>query len=69
LESLEIAEASVIYDREGNELYKIFEENRAYRNYEDINKNIINALVAGEDQRYWENPGVDFIGLVRAGIY
>jgi penicillin-binding protein 1A len=69
LESLEIAEASVIYDRKGNELYKVFEENRAYRNYEDINKNIINALVAGEDQRYWENPGVDFIGLVRAGIY
>ncbi|MCD5374989.1 transglycosylase domain-containing protein [Candidatus Gracilibacteria bacterium] len=69
LESLEIAEASVIYDRDGNELYKVFEENRTYRNYEDINKNIINALVAGEDQRYWENPGVDFIGLVRAGIY
>lgn len=69
LENLEIAEASIIYDREGNELYKIFEEKRTYKSYEDINENIINALVAWEDQRYWENPGVDFIGLIRAWIY
>lgn len=69
LENIEIAESSVIYDRDWNELYKIFEEKRTYVNYDQINKNIINALVAGEDKRYWENPGVDFIGLVRAGIY
>jgi len=69
LENIDIAEASIIYDRDGNELYKIFEEKRTYRNFGDINENIINALVAWEDQRYWENPGVDFIGLVRAWIY
>lgn len=69
LENLDIAEASVIYDREGNELYKIFEEKRTYVYFDGINKNIINALVAWEDQRFWENPWVDFIGLVRAGIY
>jgi len=69
LENLDIAEASIIYDREWNELYKIFEEKRTYKNFNDISENIINALVAWEDQRYWENPGVDFIGLVRAWIY
>jgi membrane carboxypeptidase/penicillin-binding protein len=30
---------------------------------------MVNAIVAGEDKRYWENPGVDFIGLVRALLY
>lgn len=50
-------------------MYKIFEEKRTYVNYEQISKNIINALVAGEDQRYWENPGVDFIGLSRAALF
>lgn len=69
LENLEIAEASVIYDREGNELYKIFKEKRTYVDYSNINKNMINALVAGEDKRFWDNPGVDFVGLIRAAIY
>jgi len=69
LEQQEIAEASIIYDRDGNELYKIFEEKRTYKNFDQINENMINALVAGEDKRYWENPGIDFIGLVRAVLY
>lgn len=69
LENLDIAESSIIYDRDGWEMYKIFQEKRTYKRFDDINENIINALVAWEDQRYWENPGVDFIGLVRAGIY
>lgn len=69
LENLEIAEASIIYDRDGNELYKVFEEKRTYKNYSDINENMVNALVAWEDKRYWENPGIDFIGLTRAVLY
>ncbi|MCP4524131.1 MAG: transglycosylase domain-containing protein, partial [Candidatus Gracilibacteria bacterium] len=68
MEKLEFAEASTIYDKNGIELYKIFTEKRTYVNYQQINKNMINALVAGEDQRFWNNPGVDFIGLTRAGL-
>ncbi len=69
LENLEIAEASIIYDREWNELYKIFEEKRIYKKYEDISQNMIHALVAWEDKRFFENPGIDFIGLSRAVLY
>jgi len=69
LENIDIAESSIIYDRDWGELYKIFQEKRTYKRFDEINENVINALVAWEDQRYWENPGVDFIGLVRAGIY
>lgn len=69
LENLEIAEASTIYDRNGKELYKIYKEKRTYVPFEDINKNMINALVAWEDKRFWENPGFDVIGLTRAVIY
>lgn len=66
LEKQKIAEASIIYDRNGNELYKIFKENRTYKNYADINKNMINAIVAGEDKGYWDNPWIDFLGIIRA---
>ena len=69
LENLEIAEWSTIYDREGWELYNIYKEKRTYIPYEEINSNMINALVAWEDKRYWENPWVDLIWIIRAVVY
>ena len=69
LEKLEIAEASIIYDRNWNELYKVFEEKRTYQDYENISNNMVNAIVAWEDKRFFENPWVDLIGLTRALLY
>lgn len=66
LENLEIAETSTIFDRDWNELYKIFKEKRTYVPFENINKNMINAIVAIEDKRYWTNPWVDILWLFRA---
>jgi membrane peptidoglycan carboxypeptidase len=43
---MSIAESSTIYDKDGKELYKIFKEKRTYVNYEDISKNMINAIIA-----------------------
>ena len=36
------------------------EENRVKVDYEDIPENLINALVAIEDQRFWKHQGVDW---------
>ena len=69
LEKIEIAEASIIYDKNGNELYKVFEEKRTYQDYENINQNMVHAIVAWEDKRFFENPWVDIIGLTRAVLY
>jgi len=69
LENLDIAESTTIYDREWWELYKIFKEKRTYVSFENINNNMINALVAWEDKKYWENPWVDLIWIIRAVIY
>lgn len=69
LENLEIAESSTIYDRNGEELYSIFTEKRTYVGYNDINQYMVHAIVAGEDKRFFENPGVDIIGLIRAVLY
>ena len=69
LENLDIAQSSTIYDREWNELYKIFKENRTYIGYDDINQKMVNAIVAGEDKRFWDNPWFDLIGLSRAVLY
>ncbi len=69
LQSYEFAEASSIYDRNWVELYKFFDEKRTYVEYDEINKNMINALVAWEDKRFWENSWIDLIWISRAAIY
>lgn len=50
-------ESSIIYDRDGNQLYTIYggDENRQYVPYTEISPRIVNALVAMEDQRFFTN--------------
>lgn len=45
---MQIAEGSTIYDREGGELYSIFDENRKYVTFDQISENMVNAIVAGK---------------------
>ena len=44
------------------------QENRVGVNYEDISPNMINALIATEDARYYNHTGIDFKSLFRAII-
>lgn len=69
LEKLNLARSSIIYDRDWNELYKIYKENRTYVNYENISKNMINALVAWEDKTFLENSWVDLKRMLGAFVY
>ncbi len=64
----DLAQTSTIYDRKWNILYNIYKEKRTYIGFSDINKNMINAIVAWEDKRFWTNPWFDFIWLVRAWL-
>ena len=62
--------------RVGSELYtadsvligRYFKENRTPVNFEEITPNVINALVATEDARFFKHSGIDFISLVSSGI-
>ena len=44
------------------------QENRVGVNYEEISPNMINALIATEDARYYNHTGIDFKSLLRAII-
>ena len=57
---------SLILDRKGRELGRIFVENRDKMSIKDVPKVMIDALVAGEDQRFFQHDGVDRIGVIRA---
>lgn len=58
--------ASVIYSSEGKELGKYFYQNRTNAKYKDLSPYLVNALIATEDERYREHPGIDVRGTVRA---
>lgn len=57
---------SRIFDRNGREIGSIFVQNRRLVSREEIPEAMINALVAGEDKRFFRHSGVDYIGIGRA---
>ncbi len=58
--------ASLIYDRKGDLMGKIFIQNRDPVPYEKLSPWLVKAVIAAEDQRFWEHAGVDYWGIVRA---
>lgn len=57
-----------IYTNEGKLLATFGEKRRIPIPYAQIPKPLIEAVLATEDQRYFQHPGVDFPGLIRAAI-
>lgn len=58
--------ASEIITADGETLGKFYLDNRTHTDYEDLSPNLINALIATEDERFYEHSAVDFRALVRA---
>lgn len=65
----EVEVASRIFDRNGQELGRIFVQNRRPVSIEEVSPHFINALLAAEDSRFYEHDGVDYWGIVRALYY
>ena len=59
LENPQTDEASFVMSRDGQVLDKYFTENRTYIRYDEISPNVIDALVATEDHRFYTHWGVD----------
>jgi membrane peptidoglycan carboxypeptidase len=64
----ELEEPSIILDRNGKEIGRIFVQNRSVIPIEQVPEIFIQALRAGEDSRFLTHHGVDYIGIGRAMI-
>ncbi len=64
----ELEEPSIILDRNGREIGRIFVQNRSVVPIEKVPEIFIQALRAGEDSRFLTHHGVDYIGIIRAAI-
>lgn len=60
--------ASEVYSEDGRILGKYFIQERTHASYEKISPNIINALIATEDARFYEHNGVDKRSLLRVFV-
>ncbi|HVE62018.1 MAG TPA: transglycosylase domain-containing protein, partial [Chitinophagaceae bacterium] len=62
LENPSILQSSEVFAADGTMMGKYYRErgNRSSVTYSDISKHVINALVATEDERYYDHSGIDF---------
>jgi penicillin-binding protein 1A len=58
--------ATEIISADGVVLGKYFEKNRSQLKYSDLPKNLVQALIATEDARFYEHSGIDARGTLRA---
>ncbi len=58
--------ASIVYSSDGRILGKFYKENRINCTFKELSPNLVHALVATEDARFYEHSGVDLKALFRS---
>ncbi len=66
LENPQSATASELYAEDGSKIGKYFLENREPVRFNEISKNVVDALVATEDERFYKHSGIDAEAIGRA---
>lgn len=62
--------ASMVYSADGKLIgqYNVARANRLAADYQDLGPYLVEALVATEDERFYEHSGIDAVGLGRAVV-
>src|SRR6478752_4350479 len=60
--------ASLILDRNGKIFGQIYVENRETIPYDQLPRDLVNAVVAMEDNKFYQHSGYDLFGIVRAAL-
>ncbi len=70
LQDPKVNQSSEIYTSDGIMIGKFYTENRTPIGYEQISPNVIEALIATEDERFYDHSGIDLraMGRVAAGL-
>ncbi len=58
-------QASEVFSEDSKLLGRYYIENRSNATFDEISTNVINALIATEDARFYEHRGIDEIALMR----
>jgi penicillin-binding protein 1A len=55
-----------IYTAEGVLIGEFGEERRSFVSISEVPQQLKNAIIAAEDERFYEHPGIDYVGVLRA---
>jgi len=68
LDRRDLAQASSLFTEDGQLLATFFVQNRLVVPLDEISEHMVNAVIAIEDERFFEHAGVDFRSIMRAGV-
>lgn len=57
-----------VYSADGELIGEFGEERRAVVKLEQVPKTLVNAILAAEDERFYQHGGVDYVGVARAAL-
>ncbi|MFQ5982487.1 MAG: penicillin-binding protein 1A [Woeseiaceae bacterium] len=57
-----------IFSRDGRLIGEVGERRRIIVTFEELPRHVVDAFVAAEDRRFFQHPGIDYQGILRAGI-
>ena len=57
-----------IFSSDGQVIAKYYNEKRVIVNLDQVSKDLLNAIVAAEDDRFYEHKGYDFMGILRSFV-
>lgn len=60
------SQATILYDSQGRVIGKLFEENRIVVPFSQMPQQLQQAMVAVEDERFYQHFGIDIFSIVRA---
>ena len=66
LQNPSMMSSSEIYADDGTLMGKFYQKDRINVKYQDISQNVILALIATEDERFYQHSGIDIKSLMRA---
>lgn len=69
LENPTAKQSTQVYAQDGTLMGKFYLEDRINVDYKDISKYVVQALVATEDERFYEHSGIDGRSLMRAFVF
>lgn len=61
--------ASEVISADGVVLGKFYSENRTHAEFNELSPHLVNALVATEDERFFQHSGIDFRRLLTASLF
>ncbi len=57
-----------LYAKDGRLLSEYAEEKRLFVPIEAIPKRLVNAFISAEDKNFYQHPGIDIVGIIRASV-